>query len=87
MSYRVGCWETCIKMQIEIYTSYIVYGLLLGGYGETCIKIQIEIYTSHKEWKVESGNEEKRARHEPHSECLHNGIILIVYILQIVLQR
>ena len=33
------------------------------------------------------GNEEKRARHEPHSECLHNGIILIVYILQIVLQR
>ena len=30
---------------------------------------------------------EKRARHEPHSECLHNGIILIVYIFQIVLQR
>ena len=31
--------------------------------------------------------EKKRARHEPHSECLHNGIILIVYILQIVVQR
>ena len=41
MSYRVGCWETCIKMQIEIYTSYIVYGLLLGGYGVTCIKILV----------------------------------------------
>ena len=28
--------------------------------------------------------QEKRARHEPHSECFHNGISLIVYILQIV---
>ena len=41
MSYRVGCWETCIKMQIEIYTSYIVYGLLLGDYDVTCIKILV----------------------------------------------
>ena len=30
------------------------------------------------------GNEEKRARDKPHSECLHNGIILIVYILKIL---
>ncbi len=33
--------EACIKMQIEIYTIYIVYGLLLGGYGMTCIKILV----------------------------------------------
>ncbi len=35
----------------EIYTSHIVYGLLLGGYGVTCIKMQIEIYTSYKKRK------------------------------------
>ncbi len=28
------------KNAIEIYTSYIVYGLLLGGYGVACIKMQ-----------------------------------------------
>ena len=43
-------------------------------------------------WEVDGGrrkveNEEKRARLEPHSECLHNGIILIVYIFQIVVQN
>ena len=43
--------EACIKMQIEIYTSYIVCDLVLDGYGVTCIKMQIEIYTSYKKRK------------------------------------
>ena len=30
---------------------------------------------------------EKRARREPHSECLHNGIILIVYIFKFVIDK
>ena len=33
--------EACIKMQIEIYTSYIVCDLVLDGYGVTCIKILV----------------------------------------------
>ena len=53
MSYRVGCWETCIKMQIEIYTSYSVCDLLLSGYGVTCIKILVRnLYKLYRIWFI-----------------------------------
>ena len=42
MSYRVGCWETCIKRRWKIYTSYIS----LKQWGNVMVNLR-EILFSH----------------------------------------